>query len=530
MTSYVYTAGISTATNINIRRYNFAGSSIDSISRSATIYALATDSINSFLYSAGVGTASGGDGGLRQYLNGTLQWDKNHGTTIYAVAANSTDVCIGGGRATGIDSKTTRKYTSSGTLSWSADHGDYVFAVAMDSAGNVYTGGSVSSSITTRKYNSSGTQQWTANHGSTVNGIAVDDSGNVYTCGASNGSYTMRKYNSSGTLQWSVDNFETDRAITVGADGYIYVCGFGYIKKYDSSGTEITTGGFPITSILDVRALQLDQDGNIYVAGPVNSSKTLWVFDSSGSLSWSANHTENCYALALLEPPPAVIVEPPGLDLEYGLGVPTIRATVQAPSLALGLALGIPSTTSNPLAPALSATPDSSIVYRLYITGGTLIEYPVSIIQCQRRLGQSTWIDVVIPNASTAMLADLYERKANDGRLAIYVGLRDSNGVETMGEFLQALMWDIDSDRMPRTGHIKVRGRLIPVSFSPQSVALTGVYRTGFDKELKHFAECDINPNLHPNDTVFDGSQSWTVGAIDYEITTRRAWMKVEEA
>ncbi|MBK8191537.1 MAG: hypothetical protein IPK79_13950 [Vampirovibrionales bacterium] len=114
--------------------------------------------------------------------------------------------------------------------------------------------------------------------------------------------------------------------------------------------------------------------------------------------------------------------------------------------------------------------------------------------------------------------------------MAIYVGLRDSSGVETMGEFLQALMWDIDSDRMPRTGQIKVRGRLIPVSFYPQSVTLTGVYRTGFDKELKHFAECDINPNLHPNDTVFDGTLSWTVGAIDYEITTRRAWMKVEEA
>ncbi|MBK8191539.1 MAG: hypothetical protein IPK79_13960 [Vampirovibrionales bacterium] len=48
MTSYVYTAGIATATNINIRRYSFAGSSIDSISRSAAIYGLSTDSINSF--------------------------------------------------------------------------------------------------------------------------------------------------------------------------------------------------------------------------------------------------------------------------------------------------------------------------------------------------------------------------------------------------------------------------------------------------------------------------------------------------
>lgn len=130
------------AVNYNIRKYSFAGAAGTIIARNSFIYGLSVDPAGN-IYAGGVGTASGGDGGLRKYNSGgTLQWDKNHGATIYAVAANATDVCMGGGRATSIDSKTTRKYTASGTLSWSADHGDYVLAIAMDAAGNVYTAAS----------------------------------------------------------------------------------------------------------------------------------------------------------------------------------------------------------------------------------------------------------------------------------------------------------------------------------------------------------------------------------------------------
>ena len=245
---YVFTAGEPNALTYNIRKYTLAGAASTIIARNSIIYGLSIDSAGN-IYSGGVGTATGGNGGLRKYTGSSLQWDKDHGGTIYAVAANASDVCIGGAPATLTDSKTTRKYTSSGTLSWSADHGNYVQAVAIDASGNVYSGGVVSSSVTTRKYNSGGTEQWNANHGATVRGIVVDSAGNVFTCGNNTGSYSIRKYNSSGSLVWSANSGDNDYGIALDASGNVYVCGIGYIRKFDSSGAEVTSGGFPITGL-----------------------------------------------------------------------------------------------------------------------------------------------------------------------------------------------------------------------------------------------------------------------------------------
>lgn len=526
MTGYVFTAGEPTAVNYNIRKYSFAGAAGTIIARNSFIYGLSVDPAGN-IYAGGVGTASGGDGGLRKYNSGgTLQWDKNHGATIYAVAANATDVCMGGGRATSIDSKTTRKYTASGTLSWSADHGDYVLAIAMDAAGNVYTGGIVSSSITTRKYNSSGTQQWTANHGATVNGIAVDAAGNVYTCGASNGSYTIRKYNSSGALQWSADTGDTDRAICVDSNGDVYVCGFGYIKKFNASGTEITTGGFPITSLITtLRAIAVASDGGIFVCGDPYSSKTLWAYSASGVLQWSANHDGyRCYALGIQEPPSAVV--PPSLPLAIALGTPTIIVAVAAPSLPLAIELGIPTVTAPPVPPDVAALAVQTI-YRLYVTGGGLLELPFAQLQCQRRLGDSTWITAIVSTCSTALLANLAERKAADGRIVVYSGVRLSDGGEQMGQFLQAVLTDIEGERTSRLGTIRLQGRLVPTAFSAQTRALYGVSRRGKSEDGKYWANCIADPLLHPNDAVTDGVQSWTAGAILYAIGPREHRMTV---
>lgn len=520
---YVFTAGEPNALTYNIRKYTLAGAASTIIARNSIIYGLSIDSAGN-IYSGGVGTATGGNGGLRKYTGSSLQWDKDHGGTIYAVAANASDVCIGGAPATLTDSKTTRKYTSSGTLSWSADHGNYVQAVAIDASGNVYSGGVVSSSVTTRKYNSGGTEQWNANHGATVRGIVVDSAGNVFTCGNNTGSYSIRKYNSSGSLVWSANSGDNDYGIALDASGNVYVCGIGYIRKFDSSGAEVTSGGFPITGLGSLHSIAITSYGGIFVCGESYNSATLWLYSPSGVLQWSADHGYTCYSVGLYEPPAALSI--PSLPLSIALGIPTIISDSNQSGLSLRLALGIPTVTDTVLPPDVVVLALQS-VYRLYVSGGDLLELPFARLQCQRRLGESTWITAIVPTCSTTLLADLAARKAADGRIIVYSGVRLSDGTEQTGQFLQAVLTEIEGERTGRLGTIRLQGRLVPTYFTAQSRTLYGISQRGKADDGTYWAKCAADPLLHPNDTVNDGAQSWTVKSILYEIAPRQNSMSL---
>lgn len=98
---------------------------------------------------------------------------------------------------------TTRKYTPSGELVWNKDHGASVFGVAVDSAGNVYTGGSVSSldGMTTRKYDGDGNLLWSVRHDPSSTGvlsICTDDT-NLYVASAAR----LTCYDTDGNEVWT---------------------------------------------------------------------------------------------------------------------------------------------------------------------------------------------------------------------------------------------------------------------------------------------------------------------------------------
>ena len=514
---------------------------------------------------------------LRSYNAGTgaAGWTADHGGIIYAVTSDADgNVIIGGFRSTYTGFKTTRKYNSAGSEQWNADHGITVFGVAVDGSGNVFTAGQVSSSITTRKYNSAGTQQWTANHGATVNciaadsignsytggnrtssittrkynssgteqwnadhgdqvyGICVDTSGNVYTCGVRTSNLTIRKYNSSGSLQWSADSGADAVAICVdNTNGYIYVVGppsgSYYVRKFaTSNGAEVTTGGWPLTSgFTTPKCIAVDSAGNVYFGGGISSSKTTYKYNSAGSLQWSKNHDVNyVFGIAIYEP-----LEIPGLSISIALGIPSSSFVSLPPGLNIGLNLGIPASVS-PLVPDPGAilVPVQTI-YRLYITGGDWLELPMHSFQCRRRLGASTWA-VVTVDYSAAARAALDARLAAGGRLSIFSGVRYADGTEEMGEFLQAALTRIDDEREARRGTMTITGRVIPVAFSATARTLQGVQARGLDSDGRRLCTCAVDPLLRPNDTVDDGAQTWTAGAIDYEISPAGSRMQVSEA
>jgi hypothetical protein len=144
--------------------------------------------------------AGGSDGVLRRYLSdGTVDSTYTHNAEIYGVAIDSGgNVYLGGSRYL---SNSTRKLNASMSLQWSKDHGNVVYAVAVDPDDNLITAGAVASSTyTTRKYQPDGTLSWSVNHGDIVYGCCTDPAGNIYTTGVRIGSTTTRRYLSNGTL------------------------------------------------------------------------------------------------------------------------------------------------------------------------------------------------------------------------------------------------------------------------------------------------------------------------------------------
>ena len=525
MASVIYTAGEPIAdTNTNVRGYNAdTGATGITIAHARNIYGLAVNGLGNIL----VGDDGGAGNGMRRYTSsGSLVWSKTHfGQPIWAAAGDAAgNVYFAGGKTT--DPITTRKYNSAGTAQWAANHGASVYGIAVDTSGNVYTGGAVSSSVTTRKYNSSGTLQWSANHAALVRGIAVDSSGNVYTCGVSDGSNTVRKYNSSGSLQWSANTGSNDYGIALDSDGNCYVCGYEYVKKFNSSGTEITTGGFPITvTYMTLRGIALDKSGNIFVCGPEYNSKTLIKFNSSGVEQWSKNHGTgyNIFCLALYEP-----VEVPGLSVGVALGAPVSVVATVAPALALPLALAIP-TPSSPPEPLdiRTLTAETALIYRCYVGSatGALLEYPFRALQCRRRRNDSTWLNVELPGVTPTQAATLLN--CVDHALVIYVGTRQKD-VETLGEFLYAVLTSVEYEQAPFRSVARLTGRVAAVNETLQTRALLGVTSVQNEDGRERVRCACIDYRLRPGDTVTVGTTSFVAYRVAYQIAPAQQWMEVE--
>ncbi len=174
-------------------------------------------------------------------------------------------------------------------------------ALHVDSAGMIYVAGASTEDNNNRlfvaKYDTDGTLQWDkalGDNSTTITegdpaGIATDSSGNVYVAFAwAAGGIMLVKLNSSGVDQWwrqwsnweGSNNFENDFTVGLAVDSTdnVYVAGrvaaFGYLAKYNSSGTyqwnrEIRSGAQdnPIAKVYDVH----HYNGDLYLSGENNT-------------------------------------------------------------------------------------------------------------------------------------------------------------------------------------------------------------------------------------------------------------------
>ncbi len=372
------------------------------------------------------------------------------------------------------------KYNGSGTYQWSKNHGGYLRCVAIDGSGGVVVGGDVSSGVSIRKFAADGTFAWNADHGATVRGIAADAAGNVYICGSASGGYTTRKYNSSGSLQWSADHGDTAYGIAV------------------------------------------DSAGNVYTVGGGISTSNLVCYDSAGSIQWTRSHGNTLYAIDLAETTPPLAL--PALAIPLSLGVPSFTRSHTIPSADIAMALGVPSFSSPSFPPVLSEN-STDILFRLYLSGGALLQLPMESFQCRRRLGESTWLSVVVPGFDLKTWLDIKSRIGE--KLAIYAGYRQS-GTETIGLFLEATITDVQYERETRGASMQITARVTPTAYTTTARTLRGVSSRGKDGG-KRTAKAAVDFLVRPNDTVSDGLYTFVAGSIVWRVSPHEATMLVTE-
>lgn len=376
-----------------------------------------------------------------------------------------------------------RKYDSSGTHQWSQNHGAYLRCVTTDSSGYVYVGGDISpSGISTIKYSSAGSYIWGVNHGNTVYGISVDNSGNVYTGGYKTGGYTTRKYNSGGSLQWSADHGDTVRGIAVDNSGHVYTVG-----------------------------------------GDISTPNLVCYSSSDGSIQWTKSHGGTLYSIGLTETAPPL--ELPGLAIPLSLGVPEFTRSHTIPSADIALALGVPSFSSPSAPPAISES-SAGIFFRLYLSGEALLRLPMESFQCRRRLGESTWLDVVVPGFDLQTWLDIKSRVGE--KLAIYAGYHQDR-TEAIGLFLEATITDAQYTREENGASMQITARVTPTAYTTTTRTLRGVSSRGKDGG-KRTAKAAVDFLVRPNDTVSDGIYTFIAGSIVWRVSPHEATMRVTES
>ena len=216
---------------------------------------------------------------------------------------------------------------------------DGAYAIATDAAGNSYVTGYFQDTATfgsftlissgmedvfVVKYDMNGNELWAKRFGNTGSeygyGIGIDGAGNCY---VTDNIFMITKYNTNGALQWTftVSGQRTIHGIKTDNAGNSYITGSYtntlYVGTYtllNSGGTDIFVAKIsPAGSVLwasrlggagddDGRAIQLDAQNNIYLAGFMNNpggQAFITKIYASGNNGWmrTATGTNAAYGL-----------------------------------------------------------------------------------------------------------------------------------------------------------------------------------------------------------------------------------------
>lgn len=504
----------------------------------------------------------------------TVLWTADHGDLVYAVKVDSQGNVYTGGLLSG--GYTLRKYDKDGNFLWGANTGERIYCLGIDSQDNVYTGGLNYTGHNCCKYNSGGTKQWGFDEGRNIWAIAIDNSDDIYFAGEYSG-YDIKKVSASNSTLWTrTYHKNTIYALAVDADKNIYLAGdrqfstiYKTIRKYNSSGTEQWSADHGVAGA--IYGIDLDSDGNLYAGGNAVSSVTTRKYDSSGTeiiTGWRKNNggevrgifvnksdnTIYTTGVSFYEIPPSerrntrkynsagtelykigtnnsrqavyvknldTITIAPGIPIEFDAPVPLQSSFHLIDPVALTFEIAIPSVTPIVVVPDLSG----QVYYTLIMTGKSDPLYlPLIDLQCQRRLGASTWLTITTRLYGESQIADVISRYNNNSQLIVY-----ASGDAGSGEFIRASVSDLEIIKTPTVLLAKIKARVIPTAFTSQTRSLSHVSKMSKINGRKTVT-CAIDFLLRPNDIVNDGEEEWIAGAIFYSISALDSFMTVNEA
>jgi uncharacterized delta-60 repeat protein len=319
-----------------VRRYNGSGNSSDDacdivVDTSGNVYVTG--------YILGAGTNEDW-ATIKYYPNGDTAWVRTYNRIstsqdrAYALAVDNAGNVYVTGFTSEVGSNadvTTIKYYANGDTAWLrrynglGDDTDIGQAIVLDAAGYIYvTGYSVGSGtsydFTTIKYDSDGDTVWVRKYDGPVNGsdcayaIALDDSGNVYITGSSNGSsgwsdYATVKYNVNGDTVWArryntpESWIDEPHALDIDDDGNVYVTGYTMddwfmycdyltIKYYPNGDTAwVRRYDGPANGFDEAYDIAVDVSGNVYVTGysdgaGTNADIVTIKYNANGDTVW----------------------------------------------------------------------------------------------------------------------------------------------------------------------------------------------------------------------------------------------------
>jgi uncharacterized delta-60 repeat protein len=236
----------------------------------------------------------------------------------------------------------TIKYTPAGDAAWTSTYNsgsanpDYAVAIAIDANSNAIVAGYRYTSATGYdgvivKYDSAGTQLWanTYNLTGAINDffydVAADANGNIYTVGRTKNDCLIVKYSSGGAVLWTKTYRRTSGGgdalyqLAIDKSGNVYACGEStgtgtdqdcLTVKYLPDGTQswVRTYNGPASGWDLLEAITLDQSGNVYVTGAVETADSDCVtikYAPDGSQRWVSFYSgtvtgwDESYAIAV---------------------------------------------------------------------------------------------------------------------------------------------------------------------------------------------------------------------------------------
>ena len=181
---------------------------------------------------------------------------------------------------------------------------------------------------------------------------------------------------------------------------------------------------------------------------------------------------------------------------------------------------------ANPVwTPVISAT-----VYRFALENSQgRAEMPISNFSGQLRSGQTSYLQVTMPDAKSwsGIIADFATQ--SDTEMVIKAGYRWSDGRFDTQEIARTRLRNVRYDIGARSSSVQLDGIDTRINPAPKTISLIGANYRSQDESGRVRYRCAMNFDVRPGDTAHINGETFIVGELSYNVTVNNATLEVAE-